>query len=195
MRQLKKIGLVTSAVTVALAFAGAANASATAMEVTGKSMTTTSVTIEASLKSGTSAVLESTSSSFVDTCTSSTVKGKTEFLYGSTVTGKVSTLTFSNCTHVTKVVTNGSLAIEHSGGTNGTVRSHGALVEVQSTTFGVTLECTTSNTHLGTLAGVAHGHATINVNAVVNCGFFMPSALWQASYAVTSPTGLGVVAI
>lgn len=191
MKHLKMIGLAALAAMALMAVA-AGSASATTLEVTGVTQNK-SVTIEATLASGSSATLETTSSSFQDTCTSSTVKGKTEGTFtGATVGGKVSTLTFGNCTHGTRVVANGSLSVSHiAGTTNGTVRSSGAHVEVDSTTFGATLDCTTSNTHIGTLTGVKHGKATMDINAVVNCGFFVPSALWKGTYSVTTE-GIGV---
>lgn len=47
---------------------------------------------------------------------------------------------------------------------------------------------------LGTLTGVAIGHATLELKAVMNCGFLVPSALWGGTYVITSPTGFGVSA-
>jgi hypothetical protein len=192
MKYIKMLGLAALSAMALMAFA-AGSASATTLEVGGVAKNS-SVTLSASLVSGSSAVLRQTSNDFVDTCTTSTVGGKTEGSFtGAAVSGKA-TVAFGNCTHETKVDNGGTISVEHAGGTNGTVRSSGASVTVQSTTFGATLNCTTNNTHLGTLTGSAAGHASLKVNAVVNCGFFVPSAKWEAEYTVTSPTGLGVVA-
>jgi hypothetical protein len=192
MRYIKMIGLAAMA-TMALMAVSAGSASATTLEVTGVKQLK-AVTISATLAAGTSAELSTTSSEFVDTCTTSAVSGKTETTTGTTVGGKVTGLSFTNCTHTTHVKANGSLTVENAGNTNGTVRSTGAEVQVQSTSFGVTLTCKTDNTHLGTLTGSLHGHATLNIKAVVDCGFFAPTANWVGTYTVTSPTGLGVVA-
>jgi hypothetical protein len=194
MKYIKMLGLAAVSAMALMAF-GAGSASATTLEVATVTQNS-SVTLSATLASGTSAILETTSGDFQDTCTSSTVGGKTESPFtGTTVSGKVTTLTFSNCTHGTRVKSNGSLSVEHiKNTTNGTVRSTGASVEVDSTTFGATLTCTTNNTHLGTLTGSGHAHATMHINAVVNCGFFAPTARWKGTYTVTSPTGLGVSA-
>jgi hypothetical protein len=78
-----------------------------------------------------------------------------------------------------------------SGTTNGTVFPEEAQV-TSGSPIG-TLNCTTgAGTHIGTLVGAATGgHAVMNINAVLNCGI-IPSARWEATYKVTSPTGLGV---
>jgi len=34
----------------------------------------------------------------------------------------------------------------------------------------------------------------MDINGVLNCGFFLPSAKWEGTYTVTSPEGLGVTA-
>ena len=85
----------------------------------------------------------------------------------------------------------GSLTVEWTSGTNGTVRSAGARVRVPSP-FGV-LTCVTSagaGTDIGTLTGVKEGHAALDVSAVLNCGI-IPSAVWTGEYTITTPTGLG----
>jgi hypothetical protein len=192
MRYLKMLGLATLATMILVALV-ANGASATTLDIGGAKQNG-SVSIESSLSAGTSATLRQTNNDFVDTCTTSTVKGKTEGSYTGTAVGGKIALTFANCTHATKVVNGGTLSIEHTSGQNGTVRSSSALVTVQSTTFGTTLECVTSNTHLGTLTGTSSGHANLKINAVVNCGFFMTTAKWEGEYTVTSPTGLAVTA-
>jgi hypothetical protein len=82
-----------------------------------------------------------------------------------------------------------------SGTKNGTVTSDEAEVTVTSTTFGASLVCSTgSGTDIGTLTGKTNTteHATMDIKGVVNCGFFVPTAYWEGSYIVTSPTGLSV---
>ena len=102
-------------------------------------------------------------------------------------------LTFSSCTNE-KVVTDvgGTLSIENiTGTTNGTLRSNGAKVTVPSP-FGL-LTCTTSNTDVGVLTGTASGTSVVHVNALLNCGAFLPSAKWEGTYNVTGHS-LGTVA-
>jgi hypothetical protein len=70
------------------------------------------------------------------------------------------------------------------------VTSSGAEVTTGSP-FG-TLNCKTeAGTHLGTLTGVKEGNATMDINAALFCGGI--SSKWEATYTVTSPSGLGVV--
>jgi hypothetical protein len=194
MKYLKMLGLAVLSAMAVTAFA-AGSASATTLEVGGVAQNS-SVTLEGSLTSGTSAVLRTTDTGFIDTCTTSVIKGKTEGVFtGKAVSGKVSAMTFSNCTHSVKVISGGSVSVEHiAGTTNATVRSSGFQAEVLSTTFGAWLNCTTNNTHLGTFTGSKSGHASAAVNGVINCGFFVPSAKWEGHYTLTTPTGLGFVA-
>jgi hypothetical protein len=102
-------------------------------------------------------------------------------------------LSFGSCTHEKVVVdSNGTLSVENiSGTTNGTVRSSGMKVTLPVTIFGsvVTATCTTENTDIGTLKGVASGSATLEVNAVINCGSFAPSMKWEDVYVATTSTG------
>ncbi|HEV2858708.1 MAG TPA: hypothetical protein VGW80_09935 [Solirubrobacterales bacterium] len=170
-------------------------AAATTLEVAGVGRSE-SIAIKSSLKSGTTARLDDTGGAFANTCTESTVEGKTEAPFsGPTVGGKVSSLSFSSCTEEKVVVDeSGSLTVERiAGSTNGTVRSIGAKVTTPSP-FG-SLTCVTAaspGTDIGKLTGVASGTATVDINAVLNCGFFLPSARWEGTYTVTSPEGLGV---
>jgi hypothetical protein len=176
-----------------MSLAGASTASATALEVK-QAAKNEPVTISASLAS--SSTLESTSGVISNTCSTSTVGGTTSVFSGTTVSGPVSTLSFGGCLHEKVVVSKmGSLSVERIGATtNGTVRSSGAEVTVPVTIFGsvVTTTCTTSETDLGTLAGVASGNATITLSAILDCGGVLPSAKWTGTYTVTSPEGLGV---
>jgi len=193
MKHLKMSGaavLLAALSTLAVA----SNATATTLEVGGVTQAG-AVAITATLASGTTATLKTTSGTFLDTCTSSEIKGTTFSPYtASAVGGGLSTLTFNNCTHTTHVIFPGAFAVGWTAGTNGQVASSGAEVEVETTTFGVVLDCTTVADIIGNITGTASGHATLDVNAVIDCGFFVPSAKWEGSYTVTSPTGLGVEA-
>ena len=84
------------------------------------------------------------------------------------------------------------LYIEHiSGTTNGTVFWENGEWRI-STVIGE-LNCKTGEgTDIGTLTGTATGHATLDVNAILNCPF-LPSVRWVATHTITSPTGLGIV--
>jgi hypothetical protein len=172
----------------------------------------TGISIEATLKSGTSALLTDTFGFFANTCTVSNVKGTTETdvtdepepgvkvttTYTATGTnpidGPITELSWSSCKEGNPVPhANGSLSVSWiKGTTNGTVKSKNAQVTVPSALG--TLTCTTpkEGTDLGTLTGVASSlaHATMDINAVLNCGI---TAKWTGTYTVTTPTGLGVV--
>ncbi|HWI97045.1 MAG TPA: hypothetical protein VNS60_13350 [Solirubrobacterales bacterium] len=208
MKYLKMLGLAAVAAMALTAF-GAGTASATTLATSGTAENA-SITIEASIKPGTSAVLRTTGGLFANTCTESNVLGKTVAPFTKAPTeeepkarigGPIETLTFKKCSEEeVKVDENGELDIEWiSGTTNGTVRSKGAKVTVPSP-FGK-LTCTTgAGTDIGTLTGVTKAqeeaeppvkHATMDINGVINCGI-IPSALWQGTYTVTGPTGLGV---
>ncbi|MDQ2631222.1 MAG: hypothetical protein M3Y75_09690 [Actinomycetota bacterium] len=191
MKYLKMLGLAAVAAMAMAAFT-AGTASATTLSEGGAAKNS-AVTISASLASGTSAVLSRTDGSLANTCTVSNVSGETDSPYtGATVTGGIDSLSFESCTRTVTVHQKGTLHVAHSGGENGTVSSSGAEVTVGSP-FG-TLNCKTgTGTTLGTLTGGASGHATMDINAVLNCGFLVPSASWKGTYTVTSPTGLGVV--
>lgn len=202
MKYLKMLGLAAvSAMAMMAVTAGAA--SATTLEVGGAAKNE-KITISASLKAGTSAVLQTTSGASANTCTKSSVSGTTVSPFtGATVTGPLATLTFEGCEHPVTVHKMGTLHVQHiAGTTDGTVSSSGAEVTVYTTLFGDYVNCKTgTGVDIGTLTGVtAHQkttgvkHATMDIKAVLNCGFFLPSALWEGTYTVTSPTELGVVA-
>jgi hypothetical protein len=186
---------------------GASSASATTLEVGGVAQSK-SIEIRAWLEENTSFRMENTSGDVFNTCTSSelrivTLEPFTASAPGAKwVGGPVTNLTFGNCTNESVAVDNrGNLSFEWTSGTNGTVRWSGASITVSSI-FGSTLNCTTNLTHIGTLTGVTKStevnytvkHATLDVNAVLNCGFLMPSARWTGSYTVISPTGFGITA-
>lgn len=193
MKNLKMVGLAAVA---AMAFTSiaASSASATALEVEGWGEDE-AVTIEASLKSGTSTVIKRTDGSLSNTCTASALASATESPYtGTSVTGAIGLLSFTSCTNTVTVHKAGTLHVEHiASTTNGTVSSSGAEVTV-TTSLGFTVSCKTGvGTDIGTLTGQEEGNAEIDINAVLNCGFLLPSANWEGTYLVTSPARLGVV--
>jgi len=191
MTYTKILGVAAAAAAMAL-MAFASTASATTLEVGGVAKNET-VTIKASLATGTSALLSSTASVLANTCKASSVEGNTVSPFtGATVGGPITSLTFTECKENPVVVDKaGSLSVGwNSGTTNGTVSSNGAEVTVPSP-LGL-LNCKTTNTPIGTATGVKEGSATVDVNAVLNCGILLPSAKWEATYTVTSPAGLGV---
>src|SRR4051794_15477674 len=92
----------------------------------------------------------------------------------------------------------GSLTVAWiSGTTNGTVRSIGASVTVPITFFSestTNVTCTTAaspGTDIGTLTGSTTGTVELDVKAVLNCGFLLPSALWEGTYVLTVPGKAG----
>ena len=191
MKYLKILSLAAVAVIAPMAI-GVGSASATTLEVGGVAKNE-AVEITASLESGTSLLLQLTNGAFANTCTESHVNGKTSVFTGTTVSGPLSTLTFNKCTNEKVVVDKaGSLSVERIGSTtNGTVRSSGAEVTVPSPIG--TLNCKTGEgVDIGTLTGKASGQATLDIKAILNCGFLAPSAAWAGSYSITSPSGLGV---
>ncbi len=195
MNYLKMIGWAAAAAMAVMAI-GAASASATTLEVNGV-VQNAAVTLSASLEPGTSTLWQLTNGSFANTCTASAIAGKTTTFTAESskpIGGPISSLSFSSCTNEKVVVDKaGSLSVEWiSGTTNGTVRSVGTETTVSSPLS--PLPCKTgSGVDIGTLTGKATGGlATLDINAVLDCGFIAPSVTWTGSYVVTSPTGLGV---
>jgi hypothetical protein len=170
---------------------GVIDRSTTTLEVGGVAKIE-SLAIKASLKSGTSLLATDTFGFFANTCTGSTIEANTEAPFtGTTVGGKVSTLSFSPCKEGAVTTDElGAISVEWIlGTTNGTVRSSGAKLTVPSALGRLTCTTPAAGTDLGTLTGVASGNATIDINAVVNCGI---DTKWTGTYTVTSPEGLGV---
>jgi hypothetical protein len=191
MKLTNMIGIVAVAALALMAFAS--TASATTLETNGVKQTK-AIELKASLSG--SSILRDTSGNFANTCTQSTAAGSnTTSVTGTTVSGPISSLSFTKCTHESIIVDKlGSLSIEWLKETSGTVRASGAEVTVPVTIFGgvVKATCTTNNTDLGTVTGVSSGNAPLALNAVLNCGTFLPSAKWEATYLFTGPAGLGV---
>lgn len=195
MKQLKRIAMASVATAALAMTVSAGSASATTIEVEGVTQNKT-VLIRLSLALGSSTTLARTDGSLANTCTDSKIRGWTgpASFTGTTVTTWANTLTFESCTRPVTVHQAGILHIEHiAGTTDGTVSSSGAEVTVGSP-FG-TLNCKTgSGVDLGRLTGSAGGWAYLHLNAVLNCGFLVPSALWKGTYETTFAEGLGVSA-
>ncbi|HEX6206030.1 MAG TPA: hypothetical protein VFZ29_09530 [Solirubrobacterales bacterium] len=194
MKQLKLIATVAMTALVALAVVGVASASATTLEVGGVTKNE-AVTIVGSLN-GTSIVLSRTDGSLANTCSTFAIEGTAVSPFtGTKVSGLGKTLAFGNCAEPVTAHKTGTLIGEHiSGTTNATMHSSEAEVTVK-TPFGNTVNCRTNEgTDIGLLTGSATGHATLHINAVVNCGFLLPSATMKANVTVTSPTGVGASA-
>jgi hypothetical protein len=195
MKQLKLIATVAMTALAALAVVGVASASATTLEVGGVTKNE-AVTIVGSLASSTSMVLSRTDGSLANTCTTFEIEGTAVSPFtGTKVSGSGKTLKFGGCTEPVTAHKTGTLIGEHiAGTTNATMYSSEAEVTVK-TPFGNTVNCRTGGgTDIGILTGTATGHATLHINAVVNCGFILPSAKMQANVTVTSPTGVGASA-
>jgi hypothetical protein len=189
MKFTKILGLAAMAALALMAFAS--TASATTLYTNGVKQTG-AVSISGSLSG--SATLKDTSGTFANTCTESSVSGSTTTFTGTSVSGPISSLSFSKCTHEkVEVVKTGSLSVTLIGsGPNGTVRSTGAEVKVPVTILGsvVKATCTTNETDIGTLTGseaayTAPGQSDMDINAVLNCGSFLPSAKWEGTYRIT----------
>lgn len=158
----------------------------TTLEVNG-SAKEESLSLEASLKSGTSTVLKSMAGELINTCTGASMKWSTKEPYiGDEVHGNLDAVGWSGCSSGQVAVNRGTLSIVHvPGSTDGTVISSGLWIALKG------YLCKTNRTPIGTLTGVKEGHATMDVDAVLNCGE-SPSVKWEGTYTVTSPTGLGV---
>lgn len=190
-----KIGLAMVAAMALIALGGAGSASATTLEVGGPTKNE-SVGLSMSLKSGTSLDMTDTWGFRVDTCIGSSLGLKTESPYtGTTVGGKVSERGFWPCNRGLTFTKTGQLRFEHIPGTTNALAYLEAELTFDNSAFGTFSCVTVPGTPFGTLTGVASGHATLDVNTVLDCfEEFHYSIKWTATYTVTSPTGLGVSA-
>lgn len=204
MKHLQRIAASAFVATALLVIAGPGSASATTIEVEGVKQNQ-SVQIRLRVSIATSAVLSRTDGSLANKCKTSLIQTSTEKdegglgdYSGPSVTGVVSSLAFTECERAVTVHKAGILHISHNAGTtNGTVSSSGAEVTVGSP-FG-TLNCKTgSGVDIGTLTGSSGGIISsiteLHVNAVLNCGFLVPSATWIGTYEPTFGEAVGVVA-
>jgi hypothetical protein len=193
MNYAKLFVIVAVAAVAMMAFA-AGSASATTLEVNNQT-TNSAVTVTASLEPETSLITRDTNNLTQETCTESHIHGTTVPPYtGASVGFVISSFSYGGCTHTTHVLANGNLSISNLGGTtNGTVSASGSEVTVKSTVFGVSIVCKTgAGTDTGLLTGKSSGDATLDVNAVINCGSFVPTAKLEGSSWITSPTPFGV---
>jgi len=201
---LKLLGLAAVAAMALTAFFGAGSASATTLCTqtetpcaAGNQYTLTQDNIiEASLEAGTTAVLKNTSGSIEDTCNTSSIKAELTNSGGAaaTVAGKVTEIAFGGCTNTTSVNNAATCTFEVHNVANtdhGTLTGSGCTVGVVA--FGFPCWWSAANgTHLGTVTGGSM--ATLDIKAVVQrvdqSSFLCPStAIWEANYTVTKPTG------
>jgi len=190
---LVRIGIAVVAA-MALMAIGAGSASATTLEIGGVTQNK-SIAGQASTTGG--VVLAKTDGTEANTCSESSASGSTSVFSGTKVTGSLSELSFKKCVRESIVVdAKGGLYVEwESGTTSGNVFSENAEITVP-TGFGFSVTCKTGEgTKIGTVDGVGSlsAHATMTVNAVLSCGFLLPSATLKATYKDSAPTGLGVV--
>lgn len=190
-----KIIMITISVAAALVLSVfASTASATTLELNGVAQSS-SIVLTASLKAGSSTLFTDTAQSQppLNTCSVSVLQASTQVATGTAVTAGMKVPTFETCTQGNAVAdTLGTLSIERiTGTTNGTVRSFGTKMTWPSSVGTLTcLTSSTTGTDIGNITGVASGNATLDINAVLNCG--VVTARWTGTYTVTSPTGLGV---
>lgn len=190
--KLKALGLAAVAAMAFTAF-GASSASATTFEIGGVT-TNAGVTFEISLRSSTKTVFARTDGSLADECGGSTASATTETFTGSTVTGTNAKLTYFLCTRVITIHKAGKVHLERIAGTTNATTWFSSTEWTLGTPFGTVTCKTGEGTVIGTLTGVASGEAELDVSAVLNCGFLLPSATWKGTYVFTSPKGLGVSA-
>lgn len=184
--------IVAGAMALTAGFTG--TASATTFEVNGIAKAE-AVEIAASLKPGITETWKTTGGMVLNQCVESSLSGTTTAPYTAkgAVTGTISSWSFPNCAfNPTTLTKTGQFYIEHiPGSTNGTVFTENTEIKLKTSASG-SLTCKTTTTHIGILKGTATGHATIDINTVLNCGLFL-SLVWESSYVFTSPTGLGVI--
>jgi hypothetical protein len=170
MKHLKTIIIVTAAVTVGLAIAGAGSASATVMCTVNKDpcpkKDVVTILFEITKQKGTSAIFESTSGTVLDTCTEG--KAATSEVSqgeGKPVTGSLTELTWGGCTNTTDTIKTGSVEFTEISGTN---RGTFTLKSTEVTAAILGVSCTYgagSGTDIGDI--VASGETTTtSVNAV-----------------------------
>lgn len=184
---------VAAAAAMAVTALAAANASATTLEINGVTQNK-AVTIKISLKAGTEYVISTTAGTLANACTGSTAEATTETFSGTTLTGQHTTFSVGPCPRILTTHKLGKVHFEHIAGTTNAKTRFSSTEWTVGTPFGTVTCKTGEGTEIGTLTGVASGEAELDVNAVLNCGFVMPSASWKARYVFTSPKGLGVSA-
>jgi hypothetical protein len=196
MKYLKMLGLAAIAAMALMAF-GAGTASATTL-FTDSAKTVhyaAGTEIQATLTTGTTAILTGSGGEVLDTCSGSEVKGKTATTSGAPLSGGITTLDWKNCTNTTVTIAKGSLSIEFTSGTSGSVSGKENEVTVDGI-FGVSCTYGTgSGTKLGTITGGEAPKMKISaVGLTKTAGSFLcpSSAGWDAEYTVTKPHALYV---
>lgn len=195
MKYLKLLGIAT-VVGMATAALTAGSVSATTLEVGGVPQNK-AVQITVSLVPETSTNLSGTGFQFLSNCDSGHLQLTTSSPFtGTQVTGPITSASFSNCAWgPVEFKSLGALYFQWEKDTTAQVFSEGTEASWPYTGLGAYITCKTgAGTKIGTLHGVASGHATLTINAVLNCGFLYPSLRWLGDFNVTSPTGLGAVA-
>lgn len=188
-----KIAGVSAVVALAL-MASASTSSATTLEVGGVKKTG-AVTISATVSG--SSLWTDTFGTVLNTCTISTMNITTVTPFtGTRVGGPVSGISFGSCVEDVNepmvLTATGSLEIEViSGTTNGTVFLKNTKFTTPSPFGHLTCTASSTGTDIGKLTGVKTGEATLDINAVLNCGIV--TAKWTATHHVTGVEGLGVV--
>lgn len=188
LRTLAIVALATAAIPV---FA-VSSATATTLEI-GEATQNKAVTFTWSQESGLSSTLGRTDGTQTTTCTEMDASGTTFSPFtGHIVAASISTLTFE-CNHEITVHKAGQFYFTHASGTTSAKTFMKGTELTVPTTLGFTVTCKTGEgTEVGTLTGVKSGSAKVDINAVLNCGFLLPSASWKGTFILTSPPGLGV---
>jgi hypothetical protein len=192
MRNLKSFLLAVAASVALTAFVGVGSASGTELTCSS-SLCAAETAIEA--ESEGKVVLDAP---FGNVECNSTVEGHTTNTEGSP-DGPISGLKWTNCgVDVVTTLAAGTLSIESTGSSNGTLTSTGAKVTVEH--IGTHCIFETINTTLGTLTGsnTTKSNATLDISATIpriggRSGIFCgSSAPWTGSYKFTTPSTLNV---
>jgi hypothetical protein len=222
MRSSKMLGLAVMAALALTAFVGAGTASATRLcSVAGTGTPTvcspatnvkpSGTVISAAKKTGTNVVL-TTSGGAVNptlTCTASTVSLTTTSAGGGAgvnVTGNLTTLTFTGCTSTSPSGCSSSATVSGlptagfaawTSGNNGDLTANAPTVRFTCPIFGFPVNCSFGGT--GSVTGQVTGGTPAEVKftnqaiAATGGGFGCPaSAVWNATYTVSSPAALYV---
>jgi hypothetical protein len=193
MKFLKTLGLAAATAAVLTALIGSGTASATALTSPEGTVLKTGSSIHA-VNSGASTL--TTEFKNIE-CKESTIQGKTTAESGTTIPANVETLTFGSCNCEVKVLKGGTLSVQWTSGSNGTVRSSGTEVTTSCSTIFGTVHCVyaTSSTALGTLTGGNPAKVDISsadVPRLTTSALCDESANWDATYEITSPKPLYV---
>jgi len=203
MKYAKMLALAAVAAGALMAFIGAGTASATVLCSTTVEKCPTAqkwgaIPLDFSLVKETKAKLTETDGTSIVECSTSTVQGKITNTGSATetVTGPVEKLTFENCNlPVTVLKPNKETPVPlevHwiTGTSNGTVTADGEFqVTVNTIFFGSCIFTVEKGKDLGTLKEGKPGTFVANAVAVktVGGGICPETALWSASYQVTTP--------